>query len=464
MPRFTRRAFVQAAALPAFPALAACAHTSADPTLAAQVEALLAPLVAANQFTGALVIERKGQAVYARGFGLAHRAADLPFTPDTPSDGGSLAKTFTAAGVQWLAHEGRLVLDAPASRWVPEFPHATTTLRELLAHSNGLPPYYEWFDAHFKPDEVRTTPALLATVARHQPQPAFAPGTRFEYCNLGYDALALAIERASGQGYEAFVATRFLRPLGMQATFARPARLAEWRGANPRTRGYRWRDGAWQDHDIFDNEAFLGASNLWFSARDLARWGSAWASGRALPAAVAAAGQQRPRINGHASAINGLSWYGDAATRRGWYSGSVNAFHSLVHWDRASGTTFAWLSNGDLPLLSSARLAHDLAALLAGTPAPPRAVMAFQRFDRNTRSQVAGVYRSDSLGRIEVKASATGLTLRRDDGLDYGLFPVSREVFYLPGFDWAITFSGGVTPTTLHAHAPNLDSRAGRLG
>lgn len=87
-----------------------------DPVLAQRVDALVAPLVAAHEFSGAIVLMRRGHTAYRRGFGMANHAAGVAFTPDTPSDGGSVAKTFTAAGVWWLAQERRIELDAPVSR------------------------------------------------------------------------------------------------------------------------------------------------------------------------------------------------------------------------------------------------------------------------------------------------------------------------------------------------------------
>ena len=211
-------------------------------TLAERVNAVIAPLVDAHEFSGAVVLAQRGRVVYARGFGMANRAAGVAFTPDTPSDGASLAKTFTAAGLWTLVHEGRLDIDAPVRRHLPDYPHAATTVRQLLAHTHALPANYEVFDAHFAPDAVRTTDAMLATVARIAPRPAFAPGSRFEYSSLGYDAAARVIERVSGRRYEDFLAERFWHPLGMRSSFARPGRFADWPGV--RTLGYRWKDGA----------------------------------------------------------------------------------------------------------------------------------------------------------------------------------------------------------------------------
>jgi len=143
----------------------------------------------------------------------------------------------------------------------------------------------------------------------HAPEPAFVPGTTFEYSNPGFDVAALVIERVSGQSYEAFARARFSERLGMQASFGRPARFAYWLGV--RTMGYRWSDGAWTNNNAFAMEAFLGASNLYFSAADLARWGSANAMGSALPATVVETGQKHIDISGGHSGITGLSWYCD---------------------------------------------------------------------------------------------------------------------------------------------------------
>ncbi len=244
--------------------LPGCATMSVHQSLATRVDALVMPLTAANQFSGAIVLSRNGRVVHQRGFGMANRSAGLAFAPDTPSDGASLTKTFTAAGIWWLVQEGRIDPDAAVTQYVPEYPHAQTTVRQLVSHSNGLPADYEFFEPFFASDEVRTTPSLLRVAAKHAPTPSFLPGKRFEYSNLGFDAAALVIESATGQSYEAFLKERFFSRLGMRGSFARPARLAEWIGV--RTMGYRWHDGAWQTVEVFDMEGFLGGSNLYFPA------------------------------------------------------------------------------------------------------------------------------------------------------------------------------------------------------
>jgi CubicO group peptidase (beta-lactamase class C family) len=439
--------------------LAGCAHTDAgkpDATLAARVDAVITPLVEAHEFSGAVVLTRRGQVVYQRGFGMANHAAGTAFTSDTASDGASLAKTFTAAGIWWLANEKRIDLDAPVQRYLAEFPHAQTTVRQLISHTNGLPANYEFFDAHFKPDEVRTTQAMLGVVAKHAPLPSFPPGHRFEYSSIGFDVGALLIERVSGLRYEDFLKQRFFSPLGMSTSFTRTPRLADWPGV--RTMGYRWRDGAWVPFDVFDMEAFRGGSNLYFSANDLSRWASAHASGAGLPAAVFSAGLRRTEVAGQRAGLTGLNWYCDDANNRCYYTGDLNAFYSVAYWDRARDESVVFVSNSNLPAWRRATLARELTDALAEKPAQPRSVVTFERFSNETRAAIAGTYIAKDVGHVKVSVGKQGLRIRVADGPEYELFPVSREVVYCPGLDLWLAFSGGSPPSTLHISSLFVDS------
>jgi CubicO group peptidase (beta-lactamase class C family) len=434
---------------------AACAAPSADrsardASLAARVNAVIAPLAETHEFSGAVVLTRGDSVLYARGFGLANQAAGDPFTPDTPTDAASMAKTFTAAALWLLVHEGRVALDTPVVRYVAEYPHSATTVRQLVWHSNGLPDSYEFFDPHFAPGEVRTTEGLLRVVARERPAPSFPPGTQFEYSSLGYDVAALLVERVTGRRFADVLAERFFAPLGMTASFARPARLADWPGV--RTMGYRWSDSAWTVFDVFDGEAFVGGSNLYHSANDLSRWARAFALGRALPAEVMAKGQAWVTIDGKVVPLTALNWYCDAPRERCYYTGDLNAFYSFAYWNRVRGESVVYVSNSALPMHRRAELARALVELLAGReaqPGRPSAATTFERFTDSTRARVAGEYEVPGLGTVHLRQSGARLVLRRGEGLEFAVFPVSPEVFYVPGTDWWLSFSGGVPPDSM---------------
>jgi len=435
--------------------LAACAGDEPHSKLAARVDAALAPLVEAHEFSGAVVLSRDGKVVYQRGFGSANHEARIPFTPETPGDGGSLAKTLTAAGIWWLAQEGRIKLDAPASDYVPGYPHAGTTVRQLIGHSNGLPWDYAVFDPHFAPDQPRTTEAMLEVVAQHFPQPRFQPGSRFEYSSFGYDVAALVIEKASGQSYEEFLDERFFSKLGMQQSYVRPGRFADWPGV--RTLGYRWRDGAWVAFDVFDMEAFRGGSNIYFSAADLGRWGAANAAGTALPAAVYEAGQQHIEVAGQAAHLTGLNWYCDDAQLRCYYTGDLNAFYSFVYWDRARNESVAFVSNSTLPAWRRPALARELIDALADQPARANVRAQFERFGPETPAAIAGTYSAADFGPAVLSAGPEGMRLRIDGGVEYDVFTVAADTIYVPGLDYWLAFTGS-PPTAMHLSALFVDT------
>jgi CubicO group peptidase (beta-lactamase class C family) len=428
--------------------------------LADRINAVMEPLVAAHEFSGAVVMTRKGRIIYQRGFGMANHAANVSFTPETPADGGSLAKTLTAAGIWQLAYEGRIDVDAPVQRYLREYPYAGTTVRHLISHSNGLPPYYDFWDPFFAPDEARTTARMLEIVARELPAPSFAPGSRFEYSNFGFDVAALVIERVSGLPIATFLERRFFSRFGMEGTFARPARFADWPGI--RTMGYEWEGGGWRVVDVYDMESFIGASNIYFPVVDLARWAGANAAGTAITPAAYTAGQQRSLIDGESSPITGLSWYCDDSGLHCYYTGSINAFHGFAYWDRDTNEAIAFIANSAIPPWQTITLQRDLVAALAGRPRTQDGPFQFIELDADARPSLGGTWVADGRPPLTITAGEGGLRLREGDGLEFDVFQVSREVFYVPGPDYWIAFSGADGPSTMQVRSMFVDFVAHR--
>jgi CubicO group peptidase (beta-lactamase class C family) len=158
--------------------------------------------------------------------GWAAREENRAFTIDTPNAQHELAQLFTAVAVMQLVEAGQVDLDAPFSRYFPEFqPYAGAlpaafTVRQLLSHHSGLPAYYAPLSGRqaFRNGdddenawrEVLAHGAELTLVA--------APGQVYEYSYLGYDLLGLLIERQSGERYADYVGKHILTPLGLNNT------------------------------------------------------------------------------------------------------------------------------------------------------------------------------------------------------------------------------------------------------
>lgn len=420
--------------LVAVAALAACTSTPPPPSpVAAAAAALMQDLAQRNRFQGAVVIGRGGQVQYAEGFGLADVAQQRPFTPDTPTDGASMAKTFTAAALLMLAEEGRVDLDAPVRSLLPAYPHTGTRVRHLLAHSAGLHDY-AWLDPRATPGEPRTNASHLALLARDAPLPNFTPGSAFSYDNLAYDAAAMVIERSTGMPYADVVASRFSRPLGLKA-FVRPARFADWPGE--RTRGYRRSAGGWANHDAHDLEGFHGSANIYLSARDLYRWVAGYQA--LVGPAVHRAAMAAARLDdGRRTSISMGSWYVSPDGTRRYYTGSHNGFYCFGYADVSRDIAVAWVANDAPPSWLQPALSRALVAVAEGRP--PEQLVAPRAADPSV--DPSGNYRVQGVGDVAVQRNGAQLVLRLG-GVAYDAFAVARGVHYVPGLDAYLRFAAG---------------------
>ena len=166
----------------------------------------------------ALVDDQK--VVWAQGFGYADDARKLPASAQTLYGIGSISKLFTATAVMQLVEQGRIDLDAPVSRYLPEFSMRTRytestpiTARNLLTHHAGLPGDYlkGMWSLHPAPFE-QVFPLLRDEYV------SYPPDLVFSYSNLGYSLLGRLVEKVSGRPYTSYMQDALLTPLGMDHT------------------------------------------------------------------------------------------------------------------------------------------------------------------------------------------------------------------------------------------------------
>jgi len=161
---------------------------------------------------GVLVVER-GEIVHQAVYGYADIERRVPLALDSTFRLDSVSKQFSAMAVMILEQEGRLEYDDLISRFVPELAtYPGVTVRHLLNHTGGLPEYYEEIVKISDWPSNADAAQLLGRMAK----PVFAPGTRYEYSNPGYDMLGPIVEAASGLRFADFVRQRIFAPLGMK--------------------------------------------------------------------------------------------------------------------------------------------------------------------------------------------------------------------------------------------------------
>jgi CubicO group peptidase (beta-lactamase class C family) len=166
----------------------------------------------------AVGVSLDGKSVFEKGFGMADLEYDIPITPKTIFESGSVAKQFTAASIVLLSLDGKLSLDDPVRKYIPELPDygSPLTIRHLLNHTGGV---RDWgsvmgLTGLGRGDRV-ISQALAVDIITRQKALDFVPGSEFSYSNSGYNLLAEIVERVSKQKFAAFLQERLFKPLGM---------------------------------------------------------------------------------------------------------------------------------------------------------------------------------------------------------------------------------------------------------
>lgn len=419
-------------------ALAAMLAAPAAATPPPGLDATLRQLHDSGRLSGAVVVMRGGVPTFAQGYGPADPFAGLPFTPDTPSESGSLAKPVTAALVLGLVRDGRIALDRPVRDYLPEYPDAETRVRHLLSHSAGLPDY-----DRFQPVAGKTTADFLRALRKDGSTARGRAGRAFAYCNLCYDTLALLAERVTGQSYQALLDRRLFGPAGLRASRLRPPFLKDWLG---RAIGYRRAEGGLERADSWDGEHFYGGSNIAFTARDLARLG-AWFAGPSDPGLRRMA-TAPARVNGRPTGLTLGNFYCAADRASCHYTGHHEGFHGFLYWDARREIAVAMLTNNMLAPSLQQRLQRALVAFAEHRPADAGREMALATPGQPIRP---GAYRAG--GQLITLAPAAGpfwtITL---NGLAYTGFPVGEGWTYVPGLDVYLsgTPRGALRWTTLY--------------
>jgi serine beta-lactamase-like protein LACTB, mitochondrial len=213
---FTRR--LQAPDVGAIEAVPHCAQSVNDPRFARAIAAARPQLLAMmreRRIPGlSVTVAVDGRIAWSEGFGFADAERRRPACPDTRFRLASVSKPITATIMAKLADEGRLGLDQPAQRYVPTFPSAPVTLRQLAAHRSGIRPYRDDAEAF---TQVQYGSLRESLVLFQGDTLLFTPGTSHEYTGYGYMLLGAALEAASGEEFGALV-ERVLRPIGMLNT------------------------------------------------------------------------------------------------------------------------------------------------------------------------------------------------------------------------------------------------------
>ncbi|HSB11803.1 MAG TPA: serine hydrolase domain-containing protein [Blastocatellia bacterium] len=240
-------------------------------SIGARVDKLFATWDKADSPGCALGVIKDSAIVYKRGYGAADLDHDVPITPGTVFHVASLSKQFTAFAVLLLAQQGKLSLDDPVRKYIPELRDfgVPLTIRHLLHHTSGLRDQWNllimsgW---RLSEDVVRDED-ILDLVSRMK-ELNFKPGEQHLYSNTGFTLLAQIVKRVGGQSLREFAEANIFKPLGMARTFFR-----DDHSVVVKNQAYAYNLGPGGAFKLsVPNYDTVGASSLLTTVEDLARW------------------------------------------------------------------------------------------------------------------------------------------------------------------------------------------------
>jgi CubicO group peptidase (beta-lactamase class C family) len=213
-----------------------------------------------------------GQLAHVGTFGVQDLITKIPVSETTAFRIASMTKSFTVLAILRLRDEGKLSLEDPVSKWIPEFANielptrdsAPLKIRQLMSHSGGFPEDNPWADQQLAASEGDLTQWLRQGIPFSTP-----PATRYEYSNYAFGLLGRIVTKAAGVPYDLYVQREILAKLHMDSTTFEFSKVPKER----RAIGYRIQpDGSYLEEPPLPQGAFGSAGGLLTTADDLGRY------------------------------------------------------------------------------------------------------------------------------------------------------------------------------------------------
>jgi D-alanyl-D-alanine carboxypeptidase len=286
-----------------------------------------------------MAVVEDGKVTKITSYGLADVARGTRAAPETVYKIGSVSKQFLATAIMLLVQDGRLKVDDPVSRYLEGTPPAwqPITIRHLLTHTSGIVRESPAFDPHAVKSDAEVIKAAYDLPLR------FTPGAKWEYCNVGYFALAEIITKVSGQPWTQFMRERVFKPAGMMVTA--PTNVTPT--LPHRALGYAGKDNQKPAEDwvaLRPSGAFLS------TVGDLAKWDALLYTTKLLTEASRREMWTPVRLNDGTTANYGFGW--QVETRKNGqhvvsHGGSLPGFRSHFARFVDERVTVIVLTNGD---------------------------------------------------------------------------------------------------------------------
>ncbi|MGP8200372.1 MAG: serine hydrolase [Limisphaerales bacterium] len=377
----------------------------------------------AGRFAGSVMVARSNQIVFMRGYGLANRELDVANAPDTKFRLASLTKQFTALCILILQEQGKLSVEDPISKYLPDCPNTWSKIkiRHLLTHTSGIPDYTGFPD--YRSTVMLPWPPEKMMIRLRDMPLEFEPGERFAYSNSGYFLLSCIVAKAGGRSYEQFLEHYIFNPLGMtnsgcdHFTTILPHRAA----------GYTLDGDTWVNAAYTDMTYPQGDGALYSTVEDFFRWYQCWREQK-LVSAESWKAMTTPVKEHYGFGIAVVERFGQEELA---HDGRVPGFVSSMRWLPSADIFVASFGNLDSPL--SFAVADNLVAMLLDKPLNLPKEKTAIKLEASQLEPFVGRYEFVEKPGVICTVSASGehLFLQTTDLPKFEILPESGTNFFL---------------------------------
>ncbi len=311
-----------------------------------------------NDFSGTVLIEKKGKLIYSASFGEADKEWHIKNNTNSKYLIGSLTKQFTAACILSLEEQGKLELDDKLSKYIPDYPKGDQiTIKMLLNQTTGIKDYTEIPDSGSHSDVVPYPPLQIINEFKRAPY-NFPPGTRWEYSNSNYFLLGYIVEKVSGESYSDYLQKNIIQKARLKNTgMNKTDSVLQYRAKGYESAGFYYVSAPY-----FVVEGPYSAGGMYSTVSDLYYWEKALMGNKVL-SGLSVKKMTTPYMGhyGYAQFIDSLEKH-----KRIWHNGGIPGFSSALSHYPENDITIVLLSN--IESSNAMAISNALAGILFNLP------------------------------------------------------------------------------------------------
>jgi len=307
---------------------------------------------------GVFMVAHHGKISYQKAFGKANLELGVNLTPENVFQLGSITKQFTAIAILMLEEQGKLNINDPVSKYLPDYPAGSKiTLHHLLTHTSGIKDFTK-MKSLSEIAQKEMSPKMMVDFFKNEPID-FAPGEKFEYNNAGYVLLGYIIELVAGETYEDFIKKHIFDKVGMKQSYYASDRKI----IHNRAYGYHKKETGYVNKTIISFSVPFSSGSLMSTLGDLLKWQKALNEHLLLGVEETDKAFSTYKLNNGETFTYGYGWHlkeiNGIPTRE--HGGSVFGFKTMAVYIPSEDLYVVGMSNCDCN--SPTKVTGDIAAL-----------------------------------------------------------------------------------------------------